>query len=208
MKNMKFELPKLNYSYSALEPYIDRETMTIHHLKHHQGYITKLNSIIEANASLQGVSAEFLLTNLKTVNPEIRQAVANFAGGHVNHSFFWKTMTPGKTKPGKLTKKVLTINWGGVEKFLEDFTSKALGVFGSGWTWLVVLNNQFEVTTTFNQDSPLTLGQTPVLGLDVWEHAYYLKYQNRRDDYIKAWWNVVDWGTVETNLLKMERGPP
>jgi Fe-Mn family superoxide dismutase len=205
---MKFELPKLNYSFSALEPYIDKKTMEVHFLKHHQGYIDKLNLIVGKDTSLSGVTAEYMLTHLKTVNPEIRDGVANFAGGHVNHSFFWQIMTPEKTSPGEKTVKIINDRWLSLEQFAEEFIKKALGVFGSGWTWLSVLNNQFEIMSTANQNSPLSLGQTPLLGVDVWEHAYYLKYQNRREEYLRAWWNVIDWKMVESHITDIERGPP
>jgi superoxide dismutase, Fe-Mn family len=197
---MKFTLSELDYSYDALEPYIDRETMKIHHQKHHLGYVDKLNNLIEEDATLGRLSLEELLDNPKTANP---------AGGHINHSFFWEIMSPRKTEPGELTEKMIKNNWGSTSSFFEAFFKKALGVFGSGWAWLVILNNQFEITTTPNQNSPISLGQTPILGVDVWEHAYYLKYKNKRDEYLKAWRNVVNWKQVEENLKKsFERGPP
>lgn len=207
---MRFELPELNYTFDSLEPYIDKKTMQIHYLKHHRGYIDKLNLIVEKDASLEGVTAEYMLANLKMINSDIRQSVVNFAGGHVNHSFFWQMMTPVKTTPGELTNKLISSKWNSVELFLDDFAKRALGVFGSGWTWLVALNGQpdIDITTTSNQDSPISIGQTPILGIDVWEHAYYLKYQNKRDGYLKAWMNVINWSKVEENLLYIERGPP
>jgi superoxide dismutase, Fe-Mn family len=197
---MRFTLSDLDYSYDALEPYIDRETMKIHHQKHHLGYVDKLNNLIEEDATLSRLSLEELLDNPKTANP---------AGGHINHSFFWEIMSPRKTEPGELTEKMIKNNWGSTASFFEAFFKKALGIFGSGWAWLVILNNQFEITTTPNQNSPISLGQTPILGVDVWEHAYYLKYKNRRDEYLKAWQNVINWMQVEENLKKsFERGPP
>ena len=207
---MKFELPKLKYSYDALEPHIDRETMKIHYLKHHQGYIDKLNLIVEKDANLKGVTAEYMLANLGRIPSGIRQPVVNFAGGHVNHSFFWQIMTPEKTTPGELTNKLISNKWDSLEIFLEEYAKRALGIFGSRWVWLVVLNDQpgIDIVTTANQDSPISNGQTPVLGIDVWEHAYYLKYQSKRDEYIRAWMNVINWNTVEARLLKTERGPP
>jgi len=205
---MIFKLPKLEYSFDALEPFIDKKTMEVHYLKHHQGYIDKLNLIVQKDASLEGVTAEYMLANLDSINSEIRPSIVNFAGGHVNHSFFWKIMTPEQTSPGELTEKMLKSKWGSTALFLEEFGKKALGVFGSGWAWLVALNNQFDITTTSNQVSSLSLGQTPILGIDVWEHAYYLKYQNRRDEYIKAWENVINWNSVEANIQRIERGPP
>ncbi len=207
---MMFKLPQLKYSFDALEPYIDKKTMEIHYLKHHQGYIDKLNLIIGKDASLKGVTAEYMLANLGTISPEIRQPVVNFAGGHVNHSFFWKIMTPEKTTPGELTYQMIGTKWDNLERFLEEFTKRSVGIFGSGWAWLVALNNQpdLDIVTTSNQDSPISAGQIPILGIDVWEHAYYLKYQNRRDEYIKAWTNVINWDEVEANILRIERGPP
>jgi len=207
---MIFKLPKLKYAFDALEPYIDKETMEIHYLKHHQGYIDKLNLIVAKDASLEGVTAEYMLTSLNSVDSEIRPSIVNFAGGHVNHSFFWKIMTPEQTSPGELTYKMIDIKWGSLEQFLEEFAKRAVGIFGSGWAWLVALNNQpdLDIITTSNQDSPISFGQIPILGIDVWEHAYYLKYQNRRDEYVKAWMNVINWDAVEKNILNIERGPP
>lgn len=207
---MTFNLPKLKYSFDDLEPYIDKETMEIHYLKYHQGYIDKLNLIVGKEASLESVTAEYMLTHLDNINAEIRPSIVNFAGGHVNHSFFWKIMTPEQTSPGELTNKVISDKWDSTELFLEEFAKRALSIFGSGWAWLVALNNQpgIDITTTSNQDSPISVGATPKMGIDVWEHAYYLKYQNRRVDYIKAWMNVINWNTVEKNILRAERGPP
>lgn len=199
---MRFTLPNLVYPYDALEPYIDKETMKIHHQKHHQAYVDKLNALIDKDASLANFSAEDLLAKLDKINPEIKSGAINFAGGHVNHSFFWKIMSPVKTEPGKLTQKVIDDNWGSLALFSEEFSKKAMGVFGSGWAWLVTSNNQFEIITTPNQDSPLSISQKPILGIDVWEHAYYLRYQNKKDEYIKAWWNIVNWKEVEVNLEK------
>jgi len=199
---MKFSLPDLPYSYDALEPYIDKETMMIHHGKHHQGYIDKLNALIEKDASLVSFSAEDLLSRLDKINSEIRTGVANFAGGHVNHSFFWKIMSPDEQKPGEQTLKVINNNWGSIDSFSEAFLDKALKVFGSGWAWLTTSNNQFQIVSTANQDFPISLGQKPILGVDVWEHAYYLKHQNRKDEYLKSWWNIINWREVEENLKK------
>lgn len=199
---MKFTLPSLPYGYDSLEPHIDKETMMLHHQKHHQGYIDKLNTLVEKDATLKSFSAEDLLLRLDKINSDIRTGIANFAGGHVNHSFFWKIMSPEKQKPGELTQKVINSNWGSMETFSEAFLDKALKIFGSGWAWLTTSNNQYQIVTTANQDSPISLGQKSILGVDVWEHAYYLKHQNRRDEYLKAWWNVVNWNEVETNFQK------
>lgn len=180
-----YKLPKLTYSYDALEPYIDTITMEIHHTKHHQAYVDKLNTTLERYPELQSKSPEELITNLNSIPENIRQSVRNFGGGHVNHSFFWQIL-------GKSEKKV-------PEEFInlkDEFNQKALSLFGSGWTWIVKNNNKLEVTTTTNQDSPLTEGKTPILTLDLWEHAYYLKYQNRRAEYIEAFWNVINWKKV------------
>ncbi|HLR08019.1 MAG TPA: superoxide dismutase [Bacillota bacterium] len=195
-----FELPELPYAYDALEPHIDKETMNIHHTKHHNTYVTKLNDAIEGHADLESKSLEDLVSNLEAVPEDIRTAVRNNGGGHANHSLFWKVMSPngGGEPKGELADKINS-TFGSFEKFKEEFETAAKGRFGSGWAWLVVNNGELEVMSTPNQDSPLMEGKTPILGLDVWEHAYYLKYQNRRPDYISAFWNVVNWDEVEKN---------
>ncbi|MCT1904416.1 superoxide dismutase SodA [Oceanobacillus sojae] len=196
----KFELPELPYAYDALEPTIDKETMNIHHTKHHNTYVTKLNDALEGHEDLQNKSVEELVTDLNSVPESIRTAVRNNGGGHANHSFFWKTLSPngGGEPAGELADKINS-KFGSLDKFKEEFAAAAAGRFGSGWAWLVLNNGQLEITSTPNQDSPLTEGKTPLLGLDVWEHAYYLKYQNKRPEYISAFWNVVNWDQVANN---------
>ncbi|WP_077601311.1 superoxide dismutase SodA [Oceanobacillus sojae] len=196
----KFELPELPYAYDALEPTIDKETMNIHHTKHHNTYVTKLNDALEGHEDLQNKSVEELVTDLNSVPESIRTAVRNNGGGHANHSFFWKTLSPngGGEPAGELADKINS-KFGSLDKFKEEFAAAAAGRFGSGWAWLVLNNGELEITSTPNQDSPLTEGKTPLLGLDVWEHAYYLKYQNKRPEYISAFWNVVNWDQVANN---------
>lgn len=194
---MAFKLPELPYAYDALEPHIDKETMTIHHTKHHNTYVTNLNNAIEGVSALEDQSIEELVANLNSVPENIRTAVRNNGGGHANHSLFWTLLSPngGGAPTGELADAIEK-ELGGFEKFKSDFAAAAAGRFGSGWAWLVVNNGKLEVTSTPNQDSPLTEGKTPILGLDVWEHAYYLNFQNRRPDYISAFWNVVNWDEV------------
>lgn len=194
----KFELPELPYAYDALEPTIDKETMNIHHTKHHNGYVTKLNNALEGHADLQDKSLEELLAgNLAAVPEDIRTAVRRNGGGHANHSLFWTIMSPngGGEPTGDLASEI-NDTFGSFDQFKETFEETAKGRFGSGWAWLVVNNGNLEVIDTLNQDSPVMEGKTPVLGLDVWEHAYYLNYQNRRPDYVSAFWNVVNWEEV------------
>ncbi len=207
---MAHTLPQLPYAHNALEPHIDARTMEIHHGKHHQAYITNLNNAIAGNAELEAKSAEELIRDLSTVPENIRGAVRNNAGGHVNHTFFWTVMGPGKggAPAGKLADAI-TAAFGSFDKFKEDFAKAGATRFGSGWAWLVVQDGKLAVCSTANQDSPL-MGKavagcegTPILGLDVWEHAYYLNYQNRRPDYIAAFWNVVDWDAVAANFAKV-----
>ncbi|GGJ47832.1 superoxide dismutase [Virgibacillus salexigens] len=196
----KFELPELPYAYDALEPTIDKETMNIHHTKHHNTYVTKLNGALEGHADLQNKSLEDLISNLDAVPESSRTAVRNNGGGHANHSLFWKILSPngGGEPTGELAKKIDT-KFGSFDKFKEEFGNAATGRFGSGWAWLVLNNGDLEIMSTPNQDSPLMEGKTPILGLDVWEHAYYLKYQNKRPDYVSAFWNVVNWDQVAKN---------
>ena len=194
---MAHELPKLPYDFAALEPHIDAQTMEIHHGKHHQGYVTKLNAALESHAGLQSKSVEELIGNLGSLPEDIRGAVRNNGGGHANHSLFWQVMSPhGGGAPGGALAGAIDAAFGGFDTFKDAFGAAAGGRFGSGWAWLIDDGGTLSITSTPNQDSPLMDGQTPILGLDVWEHAYYLKYQNRRPDYVAAWWNVVNWDEV------------
>ncbi len=196
---MPFTLPPLPYATDALEPHIDKMTMEIHHGKHHGGYVNNLNKALESAPNLAGKSLEELLANNCALVPEnIRTAVRNNAGGHSNHSMFWTIMGPkkGGQPHGKIADAIKS-TFGSFDSFKEKFTAAATGRFGSGWAWLVKAGGKLDIYSTANQDSPLMEGKFPVLGLDVWEHAYYLKYQNRRPDYIAAWWNLVNWDEVE-----------
>jgi Fe-Mn family superoxide dismutase len=200
---MAFELPKLSYPYNALEPHIDAKTMEIHHTKHHQAYITNVNNAIAGKPDLEKLSVEDLIRNLSAVPEEIRMVVRNNGGGHANHSFFWTLMGPGKGgAPAGNLGTAIGSAFGSFDAFKEQFAKAGVGRFGSGWAWLVVEKGKLAITSTPNQDSPIMEGKTPILGLDVWEHAYYLNYQNRRPDYIAAWWNVVDWDAVAKNFTK------
>ena len=197
-------LPELPYAASALEPHIDARTMEIHHGKHHAGYVAKLNAALEKAPQLQGLAVESLISDLASVPEQIRGAVRNNGGGHANHSLFWKIMGPGKggTPTGELATAI-TSAFGSFDNFREQFATAAATRFGSGWAWLSLgKDGKLCVHSTPNQDSPLMDGMKPIVGLDVWEHAYYLNYQNRRPDYVKAWWNVVDWATAGTNFDK------
>ncbi len=194
------ELPPLPYDLDALEPHIDARTMEIHHTKHHQAYINNLNKALEGHADLEAKSVEELLAGIAQVPEGIRGAVRNHGGGHANHSLFWKVMAPGGGAPAGDLAAAIDRDFGGFEAFKEKFSAAAGGRFGSGWAWLAVAGDRLEVLSTANQDSPLMEGKRPILGLDVWEHAYYLNYQNRRPDYIKAWWNVVNWSQVAANF--------
>lgn len=200
---MAFTLPPLPYPSDALEPHIDKMTMEIHHDKHHGTYVTNLNKALESAPELGSKSVEELLANNCAAVPEaIKTAVRNNGGGHANHSLFWNLLSKsGGGAPKGEVQNVITTNFNNFEAFKEKFNAAALGRFGSGWAWLVKgTSGQFEITSTANQDSPLMEGKKPILGLDVWEHAYYLKYQNRRADYISAWWNVVNWDGVNKQL--------
>ena len=194
-------LPRLPYGFEALEPHIDAQTMQIHYRKHHQAYIDALNLAIDRYPELQAKSVDELCRDIDGVPEEIRAAVRQSGGGHWNHSHAWAWMTP-KTSGAPFGKAAAAINqsFGSLGAFKSLFTQAAMSVFGSGWAWLVKEGAALAVTTTVNQDNPLMTGKTPVLGLDVWEHAYYLKYQNRRADYVKAWWNVVNWTEVNRAL--------
>ncbi|MEH7236034.1 superoxide dismutase SodA [Bacillus sp. JJ1562] len=194
---MAYELPQLPYAYDALEPHIDKETMNIHHTKHHNTYITNVNNAIAGKADLEGKSVEELVSNLDAVPEDIRTAVRNNGGGHANHSLFWTILSPnGGGEPTGELAEAINSKFGSFEAFKDEFSKAATTRFGSGWAWLAVNNGELEVTSTPNQDSPLMEGKTPILGLDVWEHAYYLNYQNRRPDYISAFFNVVNWEEV------------
>jgi Fe-Mn family superoxide dismutase len=192
---MSHQLPELSYAYNALEPYIDAQTMEIHHTKHHQAYIDKLNAALEGHADLQNKSVEDLLRNLNAVPESIRTAVRNHGGGHFNHSFFWPMLRKETKFSGKIADAINS-RFGGFDKFKDQFSNAAATLFGSGWAWLVWSNNELQIMATPNQDNPISQGKTPILGLDVWEHAYYLKYQNRRPEYISAFFNVINWDKV------------
>lgn len=193
----KFELPNLPYAYDALEPTIDTDTMNIHHTKHHNTYVTNLNAALEGHDDLQNKSIEDLISDMDAIPEEIRTAVRNNGGGHANHSLFWQILSPngGGEPSGELADKI-TEKFGSLDKFKEEFQQAAATRFGSGWAWLVLNNGELEVMSTPNQDSPIMEGKTPLLGLDVWEHAYYLKYQNRRPEYAQAFWDKVNWEKV------------
>jgi superoxide dismutase, Fe-Mn family len=199
---MAFTLPPLPYANNALEPYIDAMTMEIHHDKHHAAYVTNVNKALESAPDLANKSIEELLANNCAIVPEnIRTAVRNNGGGHINHSMFWKIMKPGGGgSPVGNVAQAITGAFGGLDAFKEKFNQAATTRFGSGWAWLVKTGNKVDIISTANQDSPLMEGKYPVMGLDVWEHAYYLKYQNRRPDYISAWWNVVNWEEIENRF--------
>lgn len=194
---MAHELPPLPYPKDALEPHIDAQTMEIHHGKHHNAYVTNLNKAIAGKADLEKKSIEDLIANLKAVPEDIRGAVRNNGGGHANHSMFWKIMGPraGGAPTGRLGDDIKSV-FGSFDAFKEKFEAGGVGRFGSGWVWLVVKDGKLDIMSTANQDNPIMEGIKPVMGCDVWEHAYYLKYQNRRPDYLKAWWNVVNWNEV------------
>lgn len=197
-----FELPKLPYSFDALEPHIDAKTMEIHHDKHHATYATKLNEALDKSAEWEAKTIEEIVTSYDKAPDDIKTALRNHGGGHFNHSMFWESLSPAThVLPDNKLQQAMTEAFGGFEMFKELFSKSALGVFGSGWAWLVVdASDKLAIVTTANQDNPLTRGFKPLLGLDVWEHAYYLKYQNRRPEYVEAWWNVVNWEIVSSRL--------
>ena len=198
---MAHELPKLPYDFAALEPHIDAQTMQIHHGKHHQTYVTNLNAALDKHPELHGKSLDDLLRGINSVPEDIRTAVRNNGGGHWNHSRFWTWMAPGGGASSGKIADALNASFGGFDKFKEEWAKAGAGRFGSGWVWLMNDNGKLSITSTPNQDNPLMDGKaSPLLGLDVWEHAYYLKYQNRRPDYISAWWNVVNWNEVNKSL--------
>ncbi|NLZ72040.1 MAG: superoxide dismutase [Clostridiaceae bacterium] len=193
----KFTLPDLPYAYDALQPVIDKETMMFHHDKHHAAYVNNLNKALEG-LDLQFDNIESILENLDQIPEDKRQAVINNGGGHYNHSLFWEAMKPGapKSPVSEDLREGINADFGGLENFKQEFEAKGVAQFGSGWVWLVYQDDKLKVVSTKNQDSPIMDGAVPLLGNDVWEHAYYLKYQNRRADYLKAWWDVVNWDVV------------
>jgi Fe-Mn family superoxide dismutase len=202
----KFVLPELGFRVDALEPYIDAATMEIHHGKHHAAYVNNLNAALESAPTFFGKSIESILTGINDVPEEIRQAVINNGGGHANHSFFWRLISPGGSKqPSDVLTKALSSHFGSQQSFMDLFTQAAATRFGSGWAWLVMdKKKKLQVYSTANQDSPYMQGHIPILALDVWEHAYYLNYQNRRPDYIKAFWSLVNWDVVLERYLSAE----
>jgi len=197
---MSFELPSLGYAYDALEPHIDARTMEIHHSKHHQTYITNANGVLENNPDLASKSVEALISDLDSIPESARTPLRNNAGGHSNHSFFWRIIAPGGSdSPIGALASAIDSELGGIDSLKEAFAKAGATRFGSGWAWLSVKDGKLAVHSTANQDSPLMEGGAPIIGLDVWEHAYYLNYQNRRPDYIGAFWNVVNWSQAEEN---------
>ena len=206
---MKYELPQLPYSYDALEPFVDARTMEIHHTKHHATYVTKLNEALTKAPELESKTLDNLLKDLNAVPEAIRTAVRNHGGGHYNHSLFWKMMKPQKENgggsPSGKVAEAINKTFSDFHKFKEQFTDAALQLFGSGWTWLALSPVEgLIIMTTPNQDTPISTGKIPLLGLDVWEHAYYLKYQNRRAEYVEAWWNVINWQFVEERFSNFQ----
>lgn len=198
---MAFTLPALPYAYDALTPYIDEETMHLHHEKHHNTYITNVNAALEKHPELAEKTIEELLADLNSVPEDIRTAVRNNGGGHANHSLFWTVLAPNAGgEPTGAVKDRIEEAFGSFDAMKEKFAAAAVGRFGSGWAWLVVSDGKLEITSTPNQDSPISEGKTPILGLDVWEHAYYLNYKNVRPEYIKAFWNLVNWDEVNSRL--------
>jgi Fe-Mn family superoxide dismutase len=204
---MSFEVPQLPYDYSALEPHIDTQTMQIHHDKHHAAYVSNLNKALESAPELAGKSIGEIVSNLSSVPEKIRQAVINNGGGHYNHTLFWEIMGPkGGGEPKGDLAKAIEATFGNYEGLREKVNNAGLTRFGSGWAWLVAdKSGQLQVLSTANQDNPLSTGLQPILGVDVWEHAYYLKYQNRRADYLSAWWNVVNWDAVAARYAALKK---
>ena len=198
---MAHTLPPLPYDVAALEPHIDAQTMQIHHGKHHAAYVNNLNAALEKHAHLQSMRAEDLIKNMSAIPEDIRTAVRNNGGGHVNHTMFWQIMGPGKGgAPTGPIAAAITSTFGSFDAFKEQMNKGGAGRFGSGWVWLVEAGGKLSIESTANQDNPSMDGKHPIMGIDVWEHAYYLKYQNRRPDYLAAWWNVVDWNAVNARL--------
>jgi len=201
---MAHTLPKLAYAYDGLEPYFDAKTMEIHHTKHHQVYITRLDAALKGHPDLEAKSAEELISSLGAIPDDIRTAVRNHGGGAANHNFFWTILAKG-TSPGGPIADAVRIRYGGFDQLKEQFSTAAANLFGSGWTWLVLAEGKLEIMTTPNQDSPLSVGRTPIIGLDLWEHAYYLKYQNRRPEYIEVFFSVINWEKVNELYLAATR---
>ncbi len=198
---MAFTLPSLPYAPNALEPHIDEMTMQIHHGKHHQAYVNNLNTALEKHPELQSKSIEDLLADINAIPEAIRTAVRNNGGGHANHTMFWEIMGPnGGGAPTGAIADAINGTFGSFDKFKEEMGKAAAGRFGSGWAWLVKKGNTLSIESTANQDSPIMEGKHPIMGIDVWEHAYYLKYQNRRPDYVSAWWNVVNWDAINKRM--------
>ncbi len=197
---MPHSLPPLPYDFAALEPHIDAKTMEIHHGKHHQTYITKLNEALEKAPDLANKSLDELMQSVDKAPDAVKAAIRNNGGGHWNHSFFWQLMGPNAGEPSGKLADAISASFGDFTKFKEQFAAAGVGRFGSGWVWLVRDGDKLAITSTPNQDNPLMEGKRAILGLDVWEHAYYLKYQNKRPDYIAAWWNVVNWDAVAKNF--------
>ena len=198
---MSFQLPSLPYDFAALEPHIDTQTMQIHHGKHHAAYVNNLNAAIEKHPNLAGKTVEDLVKNLAAVPEDIRTAVRNNGGGHVNHAMFWQIMGPhkGGAPTGRIGEAIMG-TFGTFDAFKDQMSKAGAARFGSGWVWLVESNGKLSIESTANQDNPMSDGKRPIMGIDVWEHAYYLKYQNRRPDYLAAWWSVVNWDAVSQRL--------
>jgi Fe-Mn family superoxide dismutase len=203
---MAYEVPPLPYAYNALEPHIDEQTMKLHHDKHHAAYVTKLNGAVEKHPDLAKKSPEELIRNLNSLPEDIRGVVRNNGGGHVNHTMFWQIMGPGKGgNPSGAAADAINKAFGSFDAFKEKFEAAGVNQFGSGWAWLVrTKSGEFQIKSTPNQDNPMMNGEFPVMGNDVWEHAYYLKYQNKRPDYLKAWWNVVNWDEVNKRIAQAD----
>lgn len=197
---MAHELIKLEYKYDALEPYMDSKTVEIHHSKHHQTYVDNLNLTISKYPELENKSVEWLLMNLESISEEIKQAIINHGGGVYNHNFFFSILKKGTSPNGEILKEIIN-KFGSFENFKTQFSEKALKVFGSGWTWLVLNKNELEIIQTFNQESVISKGMIPLIAIDVWEHAYYLKYQNRRKEFIENFWNIIDWNKINELFL-------
>jgi len=199
---MSYTLPPLPYEYNALEPFIDEQTMRIHHTKHHQTYVDKLNTAINGYPEFENMEVDELISDLEKIPSVIRPAVRNHGGGHSNHTFFWNLLKPGVPFGGSVSEIILD-SFGSFDSFKKEFSTSAALLFGSGWTWLTSDNGKLEIITTSNQDSPLSLRKKPLIGLDVWEHAYYLKYQNKRPEYIEAFFEIINWDKVNENFVNV-----